>query len=204
MALKKNKIRGLVFVVSGPSGSGKTTLLKQLLQDKPLSKKLVKSISLTTRPQRSNEKSGHDYFFVSQEDFRRARKAKKILEWTKYLGYYYATPKDFVDKQLGQGKHIVLCLELKGALAVKRLYPENTVTVFVTPPSLKTLQHRIGKRCYKTKKEEIRERLKLARQEILDSCRYDYCLVNNNLVRAVKSFKDIIINEISAKEQRSL
>lgn len=191
-------------MVSGPSGSGKTTLLKKLLHDRSLRKILVKSISLTTRPQRTNEQSGQDYFFIAEKDFRRAQKAKKILEWTRYLGYHYATPKDFVDKQLGQGKHIVLCLDLKGALAVKRFYPENTITIFVAPPSLRMLQQRIGKRCHKTKKEEIRERLNLAREEIRGSCRYDYCLVNNNLAQAVKTLKDIVVNEISMKERRSL
>lgn len=204
MAAKKDKIKGLIFVVSGPSGSGKTTLLKKLLQDGWVRKVLVKSISLTTRPQRTNEQSGQDYAFIAEKDFRRAQKAKKILEWTRYLGYHYATPKDFVDKQVSQGKHIVLCLDLKGALAVKRFYPENTITIFVAPPSLRALQQRIVKRCHKTKKEEIRERLNLAREEILGSCRYDYCLVNSNLAQAVKTLKDIVVHEISIKERRSL
>ncbi|MFH0827105.1 MAG: guanylate kinase [Candidatus Omnitrophota bacterium] len=201
MAVKLDKIKGVIFVVSGPSGSGKTTLLKKLLLDRSLRKVLVKSISLTTRPQRSNEHRGQDYSFITEKDFRRAQKAKKILEWTRYLGYHYATPKEFVDKQVGQGKHIVLCLDLKGALTIKRSYPENSVTIFVGPPSLRTLQQRIVKRCHKTKKEEIGERLKLARKEILGSCLYDHCLVNNNLARAVKALKKIIVQEISTRSE---
>ncbi|KPK98725.1 MAG: hypothetical protein AMJ95_02950 [Omnitrophica WOR_2 bacterium SM23_72] len=194
-------MKGLIFVVSGPSGSGKTTLLKKLLLDRSLRKVLVKSISLTTRPQRSNEHRGRDYTFITEKDFRSAQKAKKILEWTRYLGYRYATPKEFVDKQAGQGKHVVLCLDLKGALTIKKFYPENSVLIFVAPPSLRTLQQRIVKRCHKTRKEEIRERLKLARKEILGSCLYDHCLVNKNLAQAVKDLKKIIVGEISTRSK---
>jgi len=190
------QIHGNIFVISGPSGSGKTTLLKTLLKDKQLNKLLVKSISFTTRPKRSGEKNKRDYFFVTEKQFRQEQKAKKILEWTKYLGYYYATPKDFVESQLAAWKHIVLCLNLAGALTLKRLYPKNTVTIFILPPSLRTLKNRIGRRCSKTKKEEIKQRLKLAREEITCSSRYDYCLVNNELHQAVKTLKDIILKEI--------
>ena len=190
--------------MSGPSGSGKTTLAKKVLQDKSLGKFLVKSISLTTRPRRTNEKRRQDYFFVSEKDFRKVRKAKKILEWTRYLGYYYATPKDFVDKQLARGRHIVMCLDLKGVFAVKKLYPENTITIFIAPPSLRALQQRIGKRCQRTGQEEIRERLKLARKEVLTFSRYDYCLVNKNLKQAVRALKNIIVGEISIKERKGL
>ena len=191
----------MIFVVSGPSGSGKTTLLKNLLQEESLSRKLVKSISYTTRPVRSNEQRRHDYFFITQEEFLKARKAKKFLEWTRYLGYYYATPKDFVDRQLRKGKNIVLCLDLRGVLAVKRLYPQNTVTIFIAPPSLATLQQRIGERCYKTKEEEIRQRLKLARQEMSTASQYDYCLVNKDLKRAIGILKGILLREINKVQQ---
>jgi len=198
MALRRN---GLIFVLSGPSGSGKTTLLRNLFKDKALTKKLIKSISYTTRLKRSNERNNRDYFFITEKQFKREQKAKKILEWTKYLGYYYGTSKDFVDKNLSEGSHLVLCLDLKGALAIKRLYPKNTVTIFINPPSLKALRHRIGKRCNKTKKEEIGERLKLARKEIRASSNYDYCLVNRKLERAVRGLREIILREISITEE---
>jgi guanylate kinase len=201
VASQKNKIRGLVFVVSGPSGSGKTTLLKKLLSDESLSKKAAKSISYTTRPQRSNEQDGRDYFFITQEEFKRAKKAKKILEWTRYLGYYYATPKDVVAKPLKKGKNIILCLDYRGVLAIHRVYPADTITIFIAPPSLNTLHQRIVKRCHKTKKEEVKKRLKLARREILDSSRYDYCLVNKNLGQAVKGLKGIIVKAINMRER---
>ena len=184
--------QGLIFVISGPSGSGKTTLLRNLIQSKILKHKLVKSTSFTTRPKRSGEKKGKDYFFISDNEFRQKRKAKKILEWTRYLGYYYATPKDFVERQVQKGKHVLLCLDLKGVFQIKRLYPKNTVTIFVMPPSLGTLQERIKKRCSKTKKEEIRQRLQLARRELRACRRYDYCVLNKDLNQAVRELKDII------------
>lgn len=195
MKTYQDNLKGLIFVISGPSGSGKTTLLDNLLKDKVLSKKLVKSVSLTTRPRRSGERDKKDYFFITQGEFNRKLKLRKILEWTKYLGYYYATPRDLLENELKKGKHILLCLDLKGARSIKRLYPKNSVTVFVMPPSLQALKDRIEGRCNKTKKEEIRKRLKLAREELLACARYDYSLANKNLNRAVKKLKGIILKE---------
>ncbi len=186
---------GKIFVISGPSGSGKTTLRDRLLRGRNFKGRLVKSVSLTTRPGRSRERDGKDYFFISAGRFRRYLKAKKILEWTRYLGYYYATPRDFVERQLNKSRHIILCLDFRGARQIKRAYPENTVLIFVAPPSLKELRERIKKRCAKTKKEEIQKRIRLARKEVLASRRYDYCLVNKDLPEAVKKLRNIILKE---------
>jgi guanylate kinase len=189
--------RGLIFVVSGPSGSGKTTLLKQLLKGlKDLKHKLVKSISFTTRPKRPRERDRKDYFFLTNNEFNKKLRAKKILERTRYLGYDYGTPKDFVEGQLKKGRHILLCLDLKGAFKIKKLYPRNSVTIFVLPPSLAALEERIIRRGSKTQKEEVRQRLRLAREELIASSRYDYCLMNKNLNQAVRELKDIISREI--------
>lgn len=189
----------MIFVISGPSGSGKTTLLEALLRDKELKNSLVKSISYTTRPERSGEQDLRDYFFITEQQFKKKLKGKKILEWTRYLGYYYATPRDFVEGQLKKGKHVILCLDLKGALKIKRLYPENTVTVFVVPPSIKALKRRITIRCNKTKKEEIGRRLELAKQELLNSRNYDYCVVNKSLKKATADLRKIIVKQISKR-----
>jgi guanylate kinase len=118
---KKNKNKpGKIFVISGPSGSGKTTLLTSLIKDKKVSKLLVKSCSLTTRPKRSGEKEGKDYFFVTTPKFQSLLKAKKILEWTRYLGYYYGTPRGPLESQIQSGKCLGLCLDLKGARILKK------------------------------------------------------------------------------------
>ena len=188
----KPKNAGKIFVISGPSGSGKTTLLSKLIQDKEISKLLIKSRSLTTRPKRSQEKQGEDYFFVTRLEFKRLLKTKKILEWTKYLGYYYGTPKQFVDAQLKKGKNLGFCLDLKGVAILKKIYPKNTVTIFVLPPNLKTLKTRIQERCKCTAKEEIAQRLRLARREIKACSHFDYCILNKNLQVALSKLKEII------------
>jgi guanylate kinase len=196
--------KGLIFVVSGPSGSGKTTLLEKVLRDRKLKKGLIKSVSFTTRKARSQERDKRDYFFITEKEFKRKLRAKKILEWTKYLGYYYATPKDFVEKELKAGRHIILCLDLRGALKIKRLYPKNTVTIFILPPSLATLKTRIKGRCVKTKDEEIRQRLVLAREELSVCHKYDYCLVNKHLPQAIKQLRGTIIKEIGINSHNNL
>jgi len=185
--------QGLIFIISGPSGSGKTTLLNRLLRVPELRYRLGKSVSLTTRPRRSKEKEGRDYFFISQRRFLELRRSKKILEWTKYLGYYYATPKVFIESQFKKGRHPALCLDFKGAQKIKRLYPENTVTIFVMPPSLGALRGRIRKRCHKTAEGEIQRRVELAKRELLVARQYDYCLINRNLKQAAQQLKKVIL-----------
>jgi guanylate kinase len=189
-------LRGLLFVVSGPSGSGKTTLVNLLLKDKTICRAVRKSVSFTTRPKRLTEREGRDYFFIRQGDFKRKLKAKKILEWTNYLGYYYATPKEFVDKQLQNGKNIVLCLDVVGARRIKKLYTANARTVFIKPPSLESLKRRIEGRGEKSGEKGIARRLGLARKELKACSGYDACVVNDDLKKAVRRLKTYIKGEI--------
>ncbi|MEW6100959.1 MAG: guanylate kinase [Candidatus Omnitrophota bacterium] len=195
--MKKGPKNGLIFVISGPSGSGKTTLAERILKEGKLKRSLVKSVSFTTRKPRSNEKEARHYFFISEAEFRSLRRARKILEWTKYLGYYYGTSRDFVEEKLKKGKHIILCLDLKGAKIIKRLYPKRTVRIFILPPSLKTLRERIEGRCVKVRAQEIQGRLELAARELLRSKEYDYCIVNKNLGEATERLKGIVLKEIA-------
>ena len=193
----------MIFVISGPSGSGKTTLLEELLKDPDLQNRgLVKSRSFTTRPRRSCEQQEKDYFFISEENFKQKRKSEKIIEWTKYLGYYYATPREFIERQLKSSRHIILCLDLKGAKTLKRLYPRNTVTIFIKPPSLGALRERIAGRCHKTVSQEIRQRLKVAKRELRAARGYDYSLLNKNLPQAAKGLKGLILREMSSRRER--
>ncbi len=199
---KRSAKKGLLFVVSGPSGSGKTTLVTELLQESGVRRKLVRSRSFTTRPPRSGERHNKDYLFISEEHFRRQRKAKKILEWIKYLGYYYGTPKDFLEAELAKGRNVVLCLDLEGTHKVRRLYPDNTVTIFVLPPSLEALRERIERRCHKTAKDEINKRLARARRELSAATRYDYRLVNKNFNQVLKRLKRIVLRKINQAAER--
>lgn len=194
--------KGLIFIVSGPSGSGKTTLVKKLIHHRSLKKRLTRSISCTTRPQRSGEKNARDYFFITQQQFQEKLRQKKILEWTKYLGYDYATPRDFLERQLEKRKHLILCLDLRGALKVKRLYPKNTTLIFILPPSWAQLRKRIRRRCPRTPDEEIKRRLQLAKIEMTAVNRFDYCLVNRNLAQTLKDLKDIIVQSIEKQKRK--
>jgi guanylate kinase len=186
----------MIFILSGPSGSGKTTLRDLLLQDKSVKKKFVKSVSLSTRPRRSKEKEGRDYFFVTEKEFIKLKRSGKILEWTKYLGYYYGTKKDLVKSALKNGKNVLLCLDFKGAMRVKKLYRKEAVAIFVIPPSFKELYKRIQGRSLKTKDEEVVRRVRLAELELKNASHYDYSLRNINLTQAVKRLKGIILKRI--------
>lgn len=190
---------GTIFVLSGPSGSGKTTLAQRVVSAPEFKTFLKKSISLTTRLKRSGEYQGKDYYFVAEQDFKDYLHKKKILEWTRYLGYYYATPKDKVEQVLLSGKSLVLCLDGKGATRIKRIYPDNSVTIFIKPPSIGELNKRIRSRGCKTRDEEIKKRLAIAKQEIKVSANYDYIIVNKNLDTAVNKLNSIIRRYIKAR-----
>lgn len=194
MALPK---RGMIFVFSGPSGSGKTTLAQAVLADKKFAGRLEKSISFTTRPRRRGEKSREDYFFIDEAEFLQGRKTQKILEWTRYLGYYYGTARDFVDSRLENARSLILCLDLKGAARIKALYPKNSVTIFIMPPSLEELARRIEKRHRETNKQEIAKRLRLARQEMACARDFDFCVINDKLAQAARELKGIIAKKIT-------
>lgn len=194
----QKKAYAKIFVVSGPSGSGKTTLAAQLAGVKAFRNRLLRSVSFTTRRRRPGEKEGRDYFFISKQEFEQWLKERKVLEWTRYLDYYYGTPLDFVERHLREGKHLILCLDLKGARRIKRFYPKRTVTIFILPPTLKALRGRIEGRC-RMQKKELEERLNLAVKE-LESCRsYDYTVVNNSLPAAIKKLARLIKKEIAVK-----
>ena len=105
-----------------------------------------------------------------------------------------------MDAQLKKGKSVILCLDLKGALRVKKLYPKQTSTIFILPPSIKELSQRIRQRCNRTKKEEVNNRVRLARKEVLDSKRYDYRIVNKDLIPASNRLKDIVLEELTKEK----
>lgn len=190
------KKKGLIFVISGPSGSGKTTLIKSLLKDKGLKKILAKSVSFSTRPKRRNEKDKGDYFFIRREQFVDLLKRKKIIEWTKYLDYYYGTPKDYLDERLENGGHIALCLDTKGAKKIKDIYPDNTVTVFILPPKIEALRHRMRLRSRKSREKKLSSRLRLAKKEISQAGSYDCRIINDDFQAALSELKEIITARI--------
>jgi guanylate kinase len=196
---RKAPDKSLIFVISGPSGSGKTTLIRKLLLQPGLKSKIKRPVSFTTRPPRWGERNKKDYFFISRAEFSRNLKEKEILEYTRYLGHAYGTDRKQIERLLAQGKNIMLCLDIKGARAIKKLYPRRTITIFILPPEISTLRDRMQGRCKKASAKIISQRLKLARKEISESRKYDYQIVNDHLQRALKELKRVILKEIAGR-----
>jgi len=188
----KIKPNSKIFIISAPSGCGKTTLCKKLLKDKSL--KLHQSVSATTRPPRKGERKGADYFFMSAEEFIRMLDAKELLEYEENFGFLYGTPKKLVEGLLQKGKSVLLSIDVKGAMNVRKNYPDNSVLIFIMPPSMDELKKRLEAREADTAKS-ISNRLKIAKQEIAERDKYDYVVVNDSLNEAYKTLKDIITLE---------
>ena len=131
--------KGKIIVLSGPSGSGKTTFYKKLLKDKALRLPIVKTVSFTTRPKRAGERHGRDYFFVSPKMFRYKKQKGHFLETEKVFGNDYGTPKKNVRDNLKKGKVVLLCIDVKGAKTIRKVFPD-ALTIFVKTPSLQVLE----------------------------------------------------------------
>lgn len=188
----KNR-KGIIFIVSGPSGSGKTTLCKKLLAKKSIKATLAKTVSLTTRPQRLGERRNKDYRFVGEKEFLAKKTRGQLLESQKVFGFFYGTPKDFVDKNLKRGIDVLLCIDVKGAGAVKRIRP-SACRIFIMPPSIATLRQRLKKRSTESK-TNMQKRLKIAKWEMGFAKQYDYIIINDNLREALSQLEATIITE---------
>ncbi|MDP3143060.1 MAG: guanylate kinase [Candidatus Omnitrophota bacterium] len=185
---------GKLFILSGPSGSGKTTLYKKLLKRKALGNRLIKAISYTTRARRENEKDGRDYLFISRKEFLKKKRQGEFLESQNIFGFLYGTPKDRLRALLNSSQNVLLCIDVKGAKEVKRLYP-SAVSIFVLPPSFKTLNQRLESRSTEGARQ-LQRRLVVAKKEIAVSKSYDHRVVNDNLKEALNTLEGIIIKKL--------
>lgn len=182
--------KGILFVLSGPAGVGKGTVRQKLFEQET---DLKYSVSATTRKKRLGEKEGVDYFYKTKEEFEEMIERNELLEYAKYVDNYYGTPKQYVLDELAKGYDVFLEIEVQGALQVKKNFPEG-VFIFLTPPSLKELKNRIVNRGTETK-DVIMQRLKEAKNEIKMMENYDYVVVNDDVSKAVKKVKSIVISE---------
>lgn len=172
--------QGILTVVSGFSGAGKGTLMKALLQKYDY----ALSISATTRKPREGEQNGREYFFLSKEEFEVMIEKNELIEWARYVDNYYGTPKQYVEKQLAQGKNVILEIEIQGALNVKKMFPE-ALLIFVTPPNAKELKNRLIGRGTEDM-ETINKRMERAAEESQYMGQYDYIAINDVLEECVE------------------
>ncbi len=191
--------RGLLVIISGPSGVGKGTVRKALFEME--GHDLVYSISMTTRPQREGEVDGVDYFFVTVEEFEKRINEGKFLEYAKFVGHYYGTPKDKIDEQLAKGKEVVLEIEVQGANQVREKAKDG-VFIFIAPPSRNALYRRLLRRGTDSK-TSIKNRMDKANREFPLAHKYDYIVVNDEVRNAADRIMAIIRAE-HAKTRRSI
>lgn len=178
--------KGMLIVVSGPSGCGKGTVLAEILK----SDRIFYSVSATTRSPRPGETDGVNYYFLTKEKFVQLIEEDGMLEYASYCGNYYGTPKRPVEDMLEQGKHVILEIEVQGAMKIMDKHPE-ALFVFILPPSLKELERRLNKRGTEAE-DVIKKRLSEAAGEIKLAYKYDYAVINGELSKAVDDLKAII------------
>lgn len=168
---------GKIIILSGSSGSGKTTISNYLLSIIP---NLELSISCTTRKIRNNEKNGKDYYFISNEDFLYKIKKKKFLEWEEvYKNFFYGTLKNEISRIWRKNKHILFDVDVKGGINIKKKYPKNSLSIFISVSSENILKKRLIKRNSENI-NKINIRVKKYREETNKSNLFDFIFINNN------------------------
>ena len=191
--------KGILIVVSAPSGCGKGTILAEVLKNE----KFFYSVSATTRSPRPGETDGVNYHFLSKEQFEGLIDRGGMLEYARYCDNYYGTPKDKVDEKLSEGKHVILEIEVQGAMQIREKCPE-AVFVFIAPPSVETLRQRLLNRGTETP-EVIEKRVSEAAHEISFAYRYDYVIVNDVLETAIDDFNSVIrAEELKTVNQKNI
>ena len=182
--------KGKLFVISAPSGTGKGTVISRIFE---LCDGVELSVSATTRKPRENEVDGLHYHFLTMEEFDSMIEKGQFLEYAVYAENKYGTPLPPVIEKLESGKHVILEIEVQGFKQVKEKMPES-VSVFITPPSLEELERRLRNRGTDDE-ETILKRLAIARSELLMSEQYDYVIVNDVVDRAAREIISIIDKE---------
>ena len=182
--------KGMLIIVSGPSGVGKGTICAELRARNP---QIRESISMTTRARRNGETEGMDYFYVSEERFNEMAAHGEMLEHAYVHGNQYGTPLAYVVEQLEQGYDVLLEIDVQGSIQAMKAYPD-AVTIFILPPNRAELRNRLIKRATETP-EAISLRLRNAELELFMTKEYQYCVVNDEVDRAVSKVEAILTAE---------
>lgn len=178
---------GTLIVISAPSGSGKTTIAREIMKRNP---SLAFSVSATTRPKREGEEDGRDYFFLTDEEFRRRVAAGDFVEWEEIYGNLYGTLREEVDRAMRNGRHLLFDVDVKGGLSIKRHYPA-ALMIFIRPPSLEVLHRRLKNR--KTEDEAaLARRLARVPMELELGQAFDHQVINDRLEQAIDDVQKIV------------
>lgn len=178
---------GSLFVIAAPSGAGKTSLVRAMMDAHP---RVEVSVSFTTRAPRPGERDGHDYRFVSRDEFERRRDAGEFLEWAEVHGNLYGTSRDWIAQRMALGRDIVLEIDWQGAEQVRRLFPD-AVAIFIAPPSLETLRERLERRGQDSA-AVIEQRMRAARGELEQAPRFEYVIINQDFATALRQLSTIV------------
>jgi guanylate kinase len=186
----------MLFVISGPSGCGKSTLVRHILDELD---NVEFSVSYTTREKRETEKEGKDYYFISQEEFKKLIQEDKLAEWAVVHGNYYGTPVRELEKKSGGGD-VLLDIDVQGARQIREKV-KKAVFVFIFPPLFPELKRRLEQRGQE-RKESIKRRLEVAKREIRQYYQFDYIIINDRLDKAAEELKAVILNQRCRTEIR--
>jgi guanylate kinase len=177
-----------LFVISAPSGGGKTTIVKSILERHP---EFTFSVSATTRTKRAVEEEGRDYFFLAKEEFEHMIREDALVEHELIYGNYYGTLKREVSRVLERGGHMLFDIDVRGGLSIRRVYPKESVLIFIEPPSIDVLRERLRNR--KTEDEEtFQKRMDRVAMELERGKEFDYRVVNDILSVAIEEVQTIV------------
>ncbi len=182
--------KGRIIILSAPSGTGKSTIISHLMNIPEL--KLGFSVSATSRPPRGSERDGCEYYFLSPEEFRRKADNNEFVEWEEvYPGTCYGTLESEVERVTGSGRNLIMDIDVKGALNVKKRFGDKALSIFIVPPSIEELEARLRNRSTDSE-ESIRRRLEKAEYELSFADKFDRRVINDSLDEAVNEVGGLI------------
>ena len=185
-----NKANNKIIIIAAPSGAGKTSVTRYLL--KALPEQLAFSVSCATRSPRKNEKHGVDYYFISVDEFKNKIQQEEFAEWEMvYEGKYYGTLKNELQRIWHQHKAPLLDVDVKGGIHIQEIYPGNSLSLFIEPPSLEELRHRLEARGTETP-ESLQARINKASFELSLKNKFDRIIINDQLERACKEAEEAV------------
>ncbi|RNC92125.1 MAG: guanylate kinase [Allomuricauda sp.] len=191
---------GKLIIFSAPSGSGKTTIVRHLLQQPELN--LAFSVSATSRPRRGKEKQGQHYYFMSTSEFKNHIKNEDFLEWEEvYRDCFYGTLKSEVERLWEEGKNVIFDIDVAGGLRIKKKFPEQTLAVFVKPPSVDELKIRLKKRSTEDD-DKINMRIAKASVELATAPQFDKIIKNYELEKALEESHQLVADFVNVEKPK--